>query len=123
MKLLQSPTGLGAPGNTINWSTVLLTGLAAAGAVGLFWFMLQHAGRASTRARNPIATRVQSLLFSRKAGWTVSRANRWAAAHGYRSRDADVTAGNVRLRQHDPKSFRRLRTVTFGKGIKAIVGR
>lgn len=123
MKMLQGPTGLAAPMDSIDWRAVLLSGLAAAGVVGLFWFALQNAGRASTRARNPVATKVQSLLFSRKAGWTVERANRWAKAHGYRSRDADVTAGNVRLRQADPKRFRRLRTVTFGRGIKAIVGR
>src|ERR1700690_3484004 len=111
--------------SAIDWRTVLLSGLAAAGVIGLFWLSIGFAGTASrsTRAKKPVSTRVQSLLFSRRAGWTVSRANKWAKAHGYIARDADVTAGNVRLRQHDPKNFRRLRTVTFGKGIKAVVGR
>ena len=109
---------------TIDWRAVLLSGLAAAGVIGLFWLALQHAGSAtSSRKTNPVSTRVQSLLFSRRAGWTVSSANRWAKAHGYHHADADVTAGNVRLRQRDPKQFRKLRTVTFGRGIKAVVGR
>lgn len=125
MRLLRSPTGLGdVPGDTIDWSMVLLTGLAGVGVVALFWFGLQGAGHAaSSRAKNPVSTRVQSLLFRRDEGWNVSKANQWAKKHGYRARDADVTAAYVRLRQRDPKSMKRLRTVTFGKGIKAVVGR
>lgn len=73
-----------------------------------------HAGEASMR--------VQSLLFPRPA-WTPSEARRWATAHGYRAGKADVTANYVRLRQADPRSFRVLRTVPFGRGIRAVVGR
>jgi hypothetical protein len=111
---------------TIDWGLVTRTGLALVGVVGLFWLGMHFLPVASSRRkRNPISTRVQSLLFSRDAGWTVSSANRWARAHGYRAKDADVTANNVRLRQVDPKKFSRLRTVTFSQreGIKAIVGR
>ena len=124
MKLLRSPTGLGDVGDSIDWSSVLLTGLAGVGVIALFWLSIQGAGRAaSSRAKNPVSTRVQSLLFRRDEGWTVSKANRWAKAHGYRAKDADVTAAYVRLRQSDPKRYRRLRTVTFGDGIRAVVGR
>lgn len=103
--------------------TVVAWGAAAIGIVVLgFWAALHVAGNRPRRA-NPVSTRVQSLLFSRRAGWNVSKANKWARAHGYKAKDADVTANNVRLRQADPGRFRVLRTVTFGRGIKAVVGR
>jgi hypothetical protein len=110
---------------SIDWPTVAKTGLALVGVVGLFWLGMRLLPEPGRRRRNPISTRVQSLLFSRDAGWTVSSANRWARAHGYRAKDADVTANNVRLRQVDPNRFSRLRTITFSQreGIKAIVGR
>ncbi len=109
----------------VDWGLVAKTGLALVGVVALFWLGMRFLPETGRRRRNPISTRVQSLLFSRDAGWTVSKANAWARRHGYLSRDADVTANNVRLRQRDPRQFSRLRTVTFSQreGIKAIVGR
>jgi hypothetical protein len=108
---------------SIDWSVVLQTALALAAVGGLFWWAMHALPSPSRMRRNPVSTRVQSLLFSRSAGWTVSKANAWARQHGYRHRDADVTAGNIRLRQMDPKKFRVLRTVTFGRGIRAVVGK
>lgn len=65
----------------------------------------------------------QSLLFSRTAGWTPSKAKAWAKSHGYRYGKVDVTDQYVRIRQSDPKGFKTKRTVTFGKGIRAVVAR
>jgi hypothetical protein len=113
-------------GSAIDWGSVAFSGLALLGVGTLFFLALRFADQTrGKKKRNPISTRVQSLLFSRDAGWTVSSANAWARAHGYRAKDADVTANNVRLRQADPGRFSRLRTVTFSKakGIKAIIGR
>jgi len=106
-----------------DWTAIAWSGAAIALVVGAFWAALHFAGR--PRRLNPVSTRVQSLLFSRRLGWTVEKANRWADSHGYKAGDADVTAGNIRLRQRDPGQFRRLRTMTFSdkKGIKAVVGR
>jgi hypothetical protein len=112
-----------SPPATTNWATLFQTVVALAAVGGLFWAAMYFLPSPSRLRKNPISTRVQSLLFSRSAGWTVSKANAWAQRHGYRHRDADVTAGNIRLRQQSPGKFRVLRTVTFGKGIKAVVGR
>jgi hypothetical protein len=66
---------------------------------------------------------VQSLLFDREAGWTVSKAKAWAKSHGYRYGKVDVTDQYIRVRQFDPKGFKTKRTITFGRGIRAIVAR
>lgn len=109
-----------------DWGLVLQTGLAGAAVIGLFWLGL-HAmePRRRNRRRNPTrrsSTHVQSLLFARTA-WDPSRARAWARAHGYHAGKVDVTDNYVRLRQAPPSRFRVLRTVTFGRGIKAVVGR
>lgn len=66
-------------------------------------------------------TEAQSLLFPRSA-WTAARAKAWAKRNGHRYGDVDVTDRYVRLRQDDPGKYRRLRTINFGRGIKAVVG-
>lgn len=124
-----------------DWVLVGWTALALVGVVGAFWLGMHFAagavghrggrrknpvrtgGKRARRAKHATSTEVQSLLFSRDAGWTLTKANAWAQKHGYKHRDADVTQHNVRLRQRDPGAFETLRTTTFGKGIKAIVGR
>src|SRR6516164_7956636 len=72
---------------------------------------------------------VQSLLFSRRAGWTVSRAKAWAKSHTnsatgrpYHYGDVDETADYIHLRQEPPRGGV-TRTITLGKGIKARVTR
>ncbi len=62
-----------------------------------------------------------SLLFSRLS-YTPSEAKRWARQHGYKSGDVDVGPAWIHLRQRDPGTMRRIRTVWFGRGIKARVG-
>lgn len=65
---------------------------------------------------------VQSLLFPRKK-FTVEGAELWAAHHDFKAGKADVTGDHVRLRQHEPGDFIRMRTIPFGTGgIKAVVG-
>ena len=92
-----------------------------------FWYM-EAGGARKVRhmlEENPTSRRarshVQSLLFSRRE-YTPAQAKRWAQDHGYRSGKVDVTEHHVRLRQASPDSFSRLRTVTFGQGIQAVVG-
>lgn len=63
---------------------------------------------------------VQSILFARPA-WTTARARAWAKKEGHHYGDVDVTDDYVRLRQFDPTTGRAKRTITFGKGIKAVI--
>jgi len=67
--------------------------------------------------------RPQSLLFSRSAGWTPSKAKEWAKSHGYKHGKADVTEQYVRIRQFNPKGSAVSRTIPFGRGIRAVVAR
>jgi hypothetical protein len=71
--------------------------------------------------RCPTGSQVQALLFSR-FDYTPSEAKRWAKSHGYKYGDVDVGPAWIHLRQRDPRGFRRIRTVWFGRGIKARVG-
>lgn len=77
------------------------------------------------RESNPVGERsgsaTQTLLFSRRK-YTTGSAKAWARAHGYHSGKVDVTSNYIRLRQQDPSRFSRLRTVTFSKDIKAVIG-
>lgn len=66
---------------------------------------------------------VQSLLFRRDEGWTARNAKQWAQSHGYRSGDVDVTDQYVHLRQFDPGKSTVKRTITLGRGIRAVVAR
>ncbi len=74
-------------------------------------------------------TNIQSILFSKKK-YTPTTARTWLKAHGYKSSNAlmDVSKGGgyIHVRQQDPNQFKgrggAIRTITFGKGIKARVG-
>ena len=67
--------------------------------------------------------RAQSLLFSKSAGWSVGKAKAWAKSHGYKHGKVDVTDQYIRLRQFSPKGSKVERTITFGRGIRAVVAR
>ena len=113
------------PPEAIAWPLVFGTGALAVGVIGLFYLSIQGAGRAASYRRNPLRKKsmaVQSLLFSRNS-WSPARAKAWARSHGYRSAKVDVTDANIRLRQRTPASGGLFRTVTFGRGIKAVVSR
>lgn len=64
--------------------------------------------------------RVQSLLFGQK-DWSVSAAKAWAKSHGYKSGTVDVTDQYIRIRQSDPNNFKVKKTITLGRGIRAVV--
>ena len=121
-------------------TSTALKGVAVAGAIGAVgviayaqttgvsvWALLTGgwasiAGVLETR-ENPIgsSSATQTILFSRSQ-FSVESAKKWARAHGYKSSKVDVTAKNIRLRQHPPSEFRRMRTVDFGHGIRAVIG-
>ena len=67
---------------------------------------------------NP-GTRVQSLLFE-KASFSKQQAAAWAKSHGYVSA-IEESRNFWRARQYEPAG-ERYRTITFGKGVKAIIG-
>lgn len=76
----------------------------------------------------PTKTTVQTLLFLRKpAGgpWTVKTAKAWAKKHDKKYGNVDVTDDYIHLRQREPEEFQTnsMRTIEFGKDIKAVVGR
>ena len=84
--------------------------------------------RRSTRrahAANPSKSsmRVQSLLFSRSDGWTAAKAKAWAKTHDYKHGTIEVDKDYVRVRQFSPKGLPVKRTITLGRGIRAVVAR
>lgn len=79
------------------------------------------------RANPRSTTNVQTLLFD-KGSFTPASARSWASQHGYHAIKVDKgtkTATKLRIRQHAPAGFIRgsFRTVEFGKGVSAVVGR
>lgn len=66
------------------------------------------------------ASSVQSLIFSKEA-FDKDSAKTWAKKHGFKS-GVDEKEGTYRMRQQNPKKFAIMRTKSFGKGIKAIIG-
>jgi hypothetical protein len=69
----------------------------------------------------PGGSKVQTLLFPRDR-FTPSRARAWARSHGYRYGKTDITQNYVRIRQLAPTGFRRMRTISLGHGVRAVVG-
>ena len=74
------------------------------------------------RAHEANPTDVQSLIFS-KDKYPADKAKSWAKAHGYKFSDVDVTDDSVRLRQRQPGAMKGFRTIEFGPGIKAVIGK
>lgn len=77
----------------------------------------------SNKASKPEGSAVQSILFP-TGKYTIEQARSWLESHGYRTGGkVDTTDNYHRFRQQDPKSFKRLRTISAGSGgIKLIVG-
>jgi hypothetical protein len=116
-----SPTKPGTAGSSAGfpWFPVLL-GVGMVGAAGAaFWYLENKGPRRYRLLENPVSSEIQSLLFRRDAGWTVTRAKAWARSHGYKTSKVDVTDDHIRLRQHPPGG--RMRTKQFGRGISAVV--
>jgi hypothetical protein len=111
-------TGIVLAGAYVAWKIAEVTSEEAATGIAA-----KHVAKALTNPLKfcPSGSRVQSLIFPRHVG--VGGARRWALAHGFSSRKADVTAHTIRLRQLDPRGFSRLRTIDLGRsGVKAVVG-
>jgi len=66
---------------------------------------------------------IQSLLFSRGEGWTESKAKAWAKSEGFKYGDVAVTDQYIHIRQFSPKGLKVKRTITLGRGIRAVVAR
>ena len=77
-----------------------------------------------SRDRDPPPMLVQSLLFPLDR-YSLPAARAWAKRHGYLSHQYDVTAHYIHLPQFEPARYnvRVVRTIDFGKGIKAHVAR
>lgn len=67
--------------------------------------------------------KAQTILFDR-ALFTPEEARRWAREHGLRSSDVDADKPKIRVRQADPKTFRKgsFRTKTVRPGVKFVFG-
>lgn len=70
--------------------------------------------------RCPSGLKVQSVMFP-KSRWSRSEARAWLREHGYHGLAVDEKPNTLRYRQVDPKRCGMFRTITFGKGIKAVV--
>ena len=82
-----------------------------------------HPAAAARSATEREHSSIQSLLFRRDEGWTARHAKQWAQKHGYRSGDVDVTDQYVHIRQFAPGNSTVKRTITLGRGIRAVVAR
>jgi hypothetical protein len=69
-----------------------------------------------------MSSEIQTLIFPKRFGWTVAKALRWADAHGLATRKVDLTSSSIRVRQHPPGRFKRLRTIWLGPKVQAVVG-
>jgi hypothetical protein len=72
----------------------------------------------------PNKTKIQSLLFEPTV-WSQKGAREWARKHKFSATGLDLTDNYIRIRQFEPNLFQpnTFRTIEFGRGIKAIVGR
>lgn len=73
-----------------------------------------------TKVAEP-GSEVLTLIFD-KEKYPVTDAKAWAKDHGYASGTLDETEDSVRLKQTDPETYTRMRTITLTAGIKAIIG-
>jgi hypothetical protein len=81
----------------------------------------EHVQDNPLRRMCPSGSEVQTLIFP--ASWTPLQARQWARAHRFSGAKIDRTATSIRLRQHDPSLYRRMRTIPLGaSGVKAVVG-
>jgi hypothetical protein len=68
-------------------------------------------------------TTVQSLIFE-KDDFSEDEAKVWAKKHDFKAADVDETQDSYRLRQQDPKLFKKgsFRTIKLTDGVKAVIG-
>lgn len=116
-----------------NKTTIMVVGgIGLAGLLGYALYSASRKGGSSGARENPVrrgarcprGMQVQTLIFSRGSFGSASDALRWAENHGYRALKVDHTPESYRVRQYAPSHFDHdsFRTITFGPGIKAVVG-
>lgn len=93
---------------------------AAVGGVAVWWWLSRDERENPSSRRWKRGSEVQSVLFP-KGRYSKIEARSWARRHGYRSGKVDESANYFRIRQRSPESGGEKRTITFGKGIKAII--
>jgi hypothetical protein len=111
---------------------LVLFGLVGAG--GLVWYYsskrrggvlgilgAEENPRRSSRRRGRGRSRVQTLIFPRSR-FTPSSAKAWARKHRFKSGKVDITGQSIRIRQLPPGGFSRMRTISLGPSVKAVVG-
>lgn len=68
------------------------------------------------------ASKVQSVLCSRKRFKTAEAARKWVVDHKFVASKLDTTTNYYRFRQFDPSLCSTTpRTITLSKGVKAII--
>lgn len=69
-------------------------------------------------------TTVQTLILH-KDHFTLDQAEDWVEDHGYKLETCEETADTYRFRQRLPKKFwpGSFRTITFGDGVAAVIGK
>lgn len=74
-------------------------------------------------ARCPVGTEVQTLIFDPES-FNKTEAKRWAKDQGFKSSKVDETRDSYRIRQKDPRSYKKgsFRTIELASGVKAVVG-
>jgi hypothetical protein len=82
--------------------------------------------RASRRAQLPKkrmgGSNIASMLFKKNL-WTKSEAARWLRDHRMKHGKVDITDQYIRFRQHNPKSYKRIRTKKIPQsGITLLIG-
>lgn len=66
-------------------------------------------------------SKVQSVVFEKDAGWTLSKAKKWLKANDFKT-DVDEKPNTYRFRQFEPSKRYTFRTKNFGNGILAVIG-
>ena len=96
-------------------------GIIGVVAIGAMLLHDSHENPVSRKRLCKTSSKIQTLIFSKK-DWTKTEAKAWAKKHGYRYSKTDEKPDTIRIRQAPPGKFKRLRTISLGKGIKAVAG-
>lgn len=68
-------------------------------------------------------SKIQSVLFSRKAGWDVHNVTRWLIHHDMVPiKPMEETKNFIHVRLMDPHQFKCIRTKVVGDGIEFHIG-
>jgi hypothetical protein len=127
-------TALALGSRATNWGLILGATLALGLIAAAVWYFSRGElpfARALGARENPVKrgsrrrgrgrSKVQTLIFPRSR-FTTSSAKAWARRNGFLAGKVDVTDRSIRLRQRSPSGFSRMRTISMGPDVKAVVG-